>query len=217
MIERHNTGQSMSESSDKELRQLISSLGKKPGVARAQKSVRRGPDKIVLLGGILLLAGGIAFMAYSVYSDSTAPVPEEDVTYTVPQGIQPGQPGGPAAIPTGGGPTYNAASLSMNRQPETLADFEIDLKNSAYFPPRRLTLPASGKPLTVYCVMFASLDPATESVWRQAGMFDNEGTVLSPFLRKVTVRDQQTLENLIDWHVEAVTLTQPKHKAIVIE
>ena len=66
-----------------------------------------------------------------------------------------------------------------------------------------LRLPENGASLTVYLLMYARLDSATETIWQQAGMFKDEQTdVRRPFLRKVTLSSQECLDRLFDWHVE---------------
>jgi hypothetical protein len=69
-----------------------------------------------------------------------------------------------------------------------------------------LKLPADGKPLYLYCRLCAPLDRYTEENWIKADMLRDETGLTDPLLRTVTVKTQDALDNLVDWHVAAVAV-----------
>lgn len=96
----------------------------------------------------------------------------------------------------------SAAAFNNSLRPadflETLGSGKkLDLKKFS-----SLTLPANGKPLIIKVVLYARLDDLTEQRWRAHGLFANESTTTTPFLRSVTLKDQDSLDLLLDWHVE---------------
>jgi hypothetical protein len=210
----------MSDKPEPDIQQLLAGLNK-PGGPKPLRPRPKPPaptlmERVILLAGLVALISGIGYLALNIYHDvTTGEVPEAARIPSVPDpNPPPGASPGTQALATsvfGGG---DSAPLSLKRDAAALSRFDIDLNSSAFMPPARLTLRPDGQPFTVYCVMFASLDPETESAWKQSGMLKEESSMLSPFLRKVTVRNQETLENVIDWHVESVTLTAPKIKPL---
>jgi hypothetical protein len=208
----------MSDARDREMQDLIKGLSK-PG-ARTASAKKPAPkpkpqEKLVLVAGALLILGGMGFLGYSVYSDVSRENTDDSAIVDPPVAI-PGGTGGGAIVASGGGGSPGTAissgSPSTRRDTNAFERFQIDLNSSAFFPPSRLPRKFEGRPVKYYCIMFASLDPATEETWKQAGMFKEESFVLSPYLRTVVVHNQESLELLFDWHVEALTLTQPKLK-----
>ena len=72
--------------------------------------------------------------------------------------------------------------------------------------------PKGAQPLILYVVFFTLMDDATEKRWRDAGMFKREGVVATPFVRQVAITNSDTLNNLLDWHVEGVLKKYPGAK-----
>ena len=62
----------------------------------------------------------------------------------------------------------------------------------------------SQPPTHFYCLLRAQLDDFTEEHWKVSGMLRDENIISSPYLRLVTIDDNEALMNLFDWHVESV-------------
>jgi hypothetical protein len=60
-------------------------------------------------------------------------------------------------------------------------------------------------PVNVYCLLVEPLDPVTAESWSHAGLLRLETDVPSPYLRFVTIENEQQLQMLYDDHVEGVT------------
>ena len=99
---------------------------------------------------------------------------------------------GPAIIP------------AMNRS--TLARMNLDSKTTAFFPVSELKLADDGTPTTIFCLLRARLDNATEKRWKDAGLLEADVSSES-FVRSVTLKNRNDVDNLYDWHVESVALT----------
>ena len=76
-----------------------------------------------------------------------------------------------------------------------------------------MNLPKDGKPLIVFAVLYARLDDDTEKRWHDAGLFNNEGVVPTPFIRKITISNREGLDLLLDWHVEGILANNPLKQA----
>jgi hypothetical protein len=191
-----------------EIQGLVNSLGKKPITpvifTKPKKPSRKRLKILVGLFFIALLA-----LAYNFRADlarlKNGSVEAEASVAAAAGGSATLVAAGPEAAQT----RHHAHTVLSNRlRPRTfLSSLQFAGKPPVWTPVKELQPPAPGQKRIVYCLMYAQLDPQTEKTWRDAKMFQDEVSPLSPFLRTVTLTTRESLENLYDWHVESVTST----------
>ncbi|HYF48619.1 MAG TPA: hypothetical protein VEJ63_04405 [Planctomycetota bacterium] len=162
----------------------------------------------MLLAACVLVAAGIAMSFSSNMAVVRAEKPEP---YTGTGEEQATPSAAPAMAPaqTAVAPAQRSSfqpHLGRLRPANLVESLEVDGQKLDFVSFGDLRLPANGGALTVYVLLHAQLDDRTEQAWRRCGMLQDEGRTVSPWLRKVTVRDQNTLDNLIDWHVDKVAV-----------
>ena len=104
--------------------------------------------------------------------------------------------------------TSSMVALPRNDAQErerVLKSLEVDGRQPRFFPVGELTLPKDGKPLRCYCLLSTPLDLTTEEAWDKAGMLRHENVVISPYLRYVTVDNEEALQRLGNAFVSGVT------------
>jgi len=175
---------------------------RKKGETQEQRTTQR----LLLGAGVLLILFGLAGAVF--YGDSA-----ETAAISAPEsGPNPAYPAVAAAAITSD-PQLSAAAIEAIPQSvddsvrdSSLAQFiRIDGIVPSFQPVRELVLPEAGKAPTVFCLLRVRLDRATEERWQASGMLDNE-RLLSPFIRTVTLANQEARDNLVDWHVEGVAI-----------
>lgn len=63
------------------------------------------------------------------------------------------------------------------------------------------------QPAKLFILLTSPLDKESEERWKKSGMLLGEPPAGRPFIRTVIVKDQDALDNLDDWRIEAVALT----------
>ena len=116
----------------------------------------------------------------------------------------------PVEITVGTAPTMKDSSQfivdALHRTSDresAMANMRLDAKSAAFFPVSELKVPEDGSPTTIYCLLRARLDTATEKRWREGGLLQADASSES-FVRKVTLKSRNDVDNLYDWHVESV-------------
>ncbi len=169
----------------------LKSPARNPRKVAATRSAEPG-QRGMLIAGVLVLVAGVG---YITVMEVTAPEPESAAVEIEPAKAQPVQ---------------NSPKFSMPTPPpvarEYLSELDVDGKPAEFFSVENLMRRADDYPITVSVLLRGQLDAYTEAAWREAGMFRDEVLLPSPFLRTVTITNSQAMQNLIDWHVEAVSL-----------
>ena len=207
---------------DKDLEQLVASLHRsgqrdakaagKGQAARTDGGARRRNatpvDKrkqfLILSAAIAFLAIGAGSLIYTSFSSAEVPASGDALATasTSDTNANAGSTGGSAANE----PVY--LGLSSKIRPSDYLE-RIAKKKGVKLelaPVSSIRLPADGHPLTLYCLLRSELDLNTLQNWKTAGMITSLG-IERPFIRKVTIANQECLDNLNDWHVEAVSPT----------
>jgi hypothetical protein len=191
-----------------------------------EKKKQGKPQVGFLIAAIVVIIGGSGYIIYR----SLTPTPEqESVEAEEPQSdpderqLQPpsiqmpgGSPGAPGQVVK--------ESYSRNLRPAFVMD-RLPLPATAFGPVAKLRPPTKVKPLRVYVLLYSLLDSYTEQMWMSHGLFRDEQRKINPFIRTVTLTDDDGLTFLTDWHVESAaeippeppTPTQPAQPAQPVE
>lgn len=191
-----------------EIQGLVNNLGRKSAAPVIfTKPKKKSRMRLKVLAGLLVVA--LLALAYNFRADiarfKNGPAGEEAFAATATGGSATLVAAGPEGAQT----KYHAHTALSNRlRPRTfLSSLQFAGKPPVFVPVKELKAPAPGRKQIVYCLMYAQLDPQTEKTWRDAKMFQDEVSPLSPFLRTVTLTGTESLEHLYDWHVESVAST----------
>lgn len=208
-----------------DIQDLISGLGKKPtGKVTAPRRRALEPEqRKYLVGALLVMILGLGYTIYeSVTPKATSGAPEEepephpDERKVATQNFIPGSPnfgsaGGGGAGSGGAVPARFRSNYANGLRP---VSFLAELVPApTFYPVAAVSLPKPGQKTVIYCLLYSILDPFTEQNWKNAGMFKDEGRVISPFLRTITIASQESLDNLNDWHIESIAFSIPKSQA----
>jgi hypothetical protein len=185
-----------------------------PNIKLQRKPAKHSRNSLVVfLAACVLLACGIGLsICPGVLPRERPAIIEEE-----PDEAQPAlTPGGAAALPqlaAGGGSSGKRSFVphfGRIRPDSYVETLTINGKAPEFLSIGDLKVPCDGRPLEVYVLLHSQLDDRTEQAWRRSGMFRGEGRTLSPWLRLVTISDQDALDHLIDWHVDRVALAVPE-------
>jgi hypothetical protein len=197
---------------DKDLQQLIKTLErdsvrKAPGPRKAPPAPRnRGKQTALLATAILFLLGGVGYFAFTLFESDTS-TPDTQVSELGVASTGTSTEGAPSSLV---GQTGSEAGNSESVGKLQIAGFrpknfiEKKYPNVKFIPVSQVVLPKDKSVLTLYCLMRVELDKNTLQRWKSMDMIESERSEF-PFIRKVILRNQEALDNLFDWHVEAVT------------
>jgi hypothetical protein len=197
----------------KDIQNLIAGLKNAPAKKAPRPRARQEPDKRSLFAAIAIIVLGFGYVAYSsFFSDAPQGGPPEDEPEPHPEERRLNQSvvgdfsaGGSGTL---GGSSVGAYFVSL-RPGNFLAEYFANGQMPEFVPVSKVEEPPAGKSITIYCLLHSRLDDYTESIWKNSGMLRDETYILSPYLRKVTISDRESLRNLIDWHVESVAFKLP--------
>lgn len=76
---------------------------------------------------------------------------------------------------------------------KVLKKLEVDGRAPRFYSPSELKLPADGKPIHCYCLLFEPLDEYTSQLWNDAKMLSDENEITSQYLRYVVISNEDAL------------------------
>jgi hypothetical protein len=182
--------------------------GRKPvqnsarGKGKGKGKERQPEQKIYLLLGLLVILGGIGYVIYDNRVTQVAESTEEDDNAAAQ--ANPSSNNGDGGSFNGGGGGGGGGSAADARD-------KLPLPIESFHPAEALK--DSGSDYEVWVLLKAPLDSYTEGMWRRAGLLRNEGgSMLSPYIRRVTVNNRASLDYLVDWHVDLAAEVPPPPK-----
>ena len=176
---------------------VVSGKSKKPGKPKPHG------QNLYLYGAVVVFVAGIAFTMYEWIGSNQKSAEAAAVPAVNAQNTPAVQSVSGASNSAGGQIASTAAPYAGDLRPK---DFIKTLSMGGWTPKfvPVASLKFTGKPQTVYCLLYARLDKITEATWQRKGMLKQESLV-NPFLRTVVLESSDSLNFLFDWHVESVT------------